>query len=84
METVSESSGLGMTADVMMSIWQEDQDRELGVIRMGVMKNRFGPAFGNCLMRIDYSTLTIFEDEHINDTEASSSSANVLAALSNG
>lgn len=82
MNTISESMGLAMTADVIVSIWQEDTDRELGVIRMGMMKNRFGPAFGNCLLRIDYSTLTITEDEHVNDTEASSSSANLLATLS--
>jgi len=82
MNTISESMGLAMTADVIISIWQEDTDRELGVIRMGMMKNRFGANFGNCLLRIDYSTLTITEDEHVNDTEASSSSANLLATLS--
>lgn len=82
LNTLSESMGLGMTADAIFSIWQEDQDRELGVIRMGSMKNRFGPNFGNCVMRIDYTTLSITEDEHINDTEASSSSAGLLAALS--
>jgi replicative DNA helicase len=82
LNTLSESMGLGMTADAIFSLWQEDQDRELGVIRMGMMKNRFGPNQGNCLMRIDYSTLTITEDEHVNDTEASSSSAGLLAALS--
>lgn len=82
MNTISESIGLAQTADVIMSIWQEDTDRELGIIRMGTMKNRFGAAFGNCIMRIDYSTLTISEDEHINDTEASSTSANLLATLS--
>lgn len=82
MSTISESMGLAQTADVIMNIWQEDTDRELGVIRIGTMKNRFGAAFGNCVMRIDYSTLTISEDEHINDTEASSTSANLLATLS--
>jgi len=82
MQTISESIGLAQTADVIMSIWQEDTDRELGIIRMGTMKNRFGAAFGNCLMRIDYSTLTITEDEHINDTAASSSSADLLSTLS--
>lgn len=82
LDTLSESMGLGMTADAIFSIWQEDQDRELGVIRMGVMKNRFGPNFGNCIMRIDYSTLSISEDEHINDTAASSSSAGLLSTLS--
>jgi replicative DNA helicase len=83
METISESSGLAMTADVIMSIWQEPTDRELGVIKMGMMKNRFGPNFGQCILRIDYSTLTLSEDEHLNDTEASTSTINALAALSN-
>jgi replicative DNA helicase len=83
METISESSGLAMTADAIMSIWQEPTDRELGVIKMGMMKNRFGQNFGQCVLRIDYSTLTLTEDEHLNDTEASSSTMNALAALSN-
>jgi replicative DNA helicase len=83
METISESSGLAMTADVIMNIWQEATDRELGVIKMGMMKNRFGQNFGQCILRIDYSTLTLSEDEHLNDTEASTSTINALAALSN-
>jgi replicative DNA helicase len=82
LNTISESMGLAMTADVIMSIWQEPTDRELGVIKMGMMKNRFGPNFGTCIMRIDYSTLTLTEDEHINDTESSTSTVNALAALS--
>lgn len=81
LNTISESMGLAMTADVIMSIWQEDTDREMGIVRLGMMKNRFGQNFGNCMMRIDYSTLSISEDEHINDTEASSSSAQLLASL---
>jgi len=81
LKTISESIGLAMTGDVIMSIWQEDTDKELGVIKMGLMKNRFGPNFGHCAMRIDYSTLTITEDEHINDTEASTSSINTLTKL---
>jgi replicative DNA helicase len=83
METISESSGLAMTADVIMSIWQEVTDRELGVIKMGMMKNRFGQNFGQCVLRIDYSTLTLTEDVHLNDTAASTSTINALAALSN-
>jgi len=81
LKTISESIGLAMTGDVLLSIWQEDTDKELGVIKMGFMKNRFGPNFGHCAMRIDYSTLTITEDEHINDTEASTSSINTLSKL---
>jgi replicative DNA helicase len=82
MNTISESMGLAMTADVILSIWQEATDRELGVIKMGLMKNRFGPNFGSCILRIDYSTLTLTEDEHVNDTEASNSTINTLASLS--
>ena len=82
MNTISESVGLAQTADVIMSIWQEATDRELGVIKMGMMKNRFGPNFGSCVLRIDYSTLTLTEDEHVNDTEASNATVNALAQLS--
>jgi len=82
LKTISESIGLAMTGDVILSIWQDDTDRELGVIKMGFMKNRLGPNFGHCAMRIDYSTLTITEDEHLNDTEASTSSINTLSKLS--
>ena len=82
MNTISESMGLAMTADVILSIWQEVTDRELGVIKMGFMKNRFGPNFGSCVLRIDYSTLTLTEDEHVNDTQALSSTTSTLASLS--
>jgi len=82
LKTISESMGLAMTGDVILSIWQEDTDKELGVIKMGFMKNRFGPNFGHCSMRIDYTTLTITEDEHFNDTAASTSSINTLTKLS--
>jgi replicative DNA helicase len=80
LNTLSESMGLGHTADVILSIWQEDTDKELGVIKMGLMKNRFGENFGCCNMKIDYSTLTLTEDEINNDTEASTSS---IATLNN-
>lgn len=82
LKTISESMGLAMTGDVILSIWQEDTDKELGIIKMGFMKNRFGPNFGHCSMRIDYTTLTITEDEHFNDTAASTSSINTLTKLS--
>jgi len=76
--TISESIGLAATADVLLSIFQTDEERELGVIHLGMMKNRFGPNFGNVLLRIDYPTLTITEDASINDTEESSSITNTL------
>jgi len=80
--TISESIGLAATADVLLSIFQTDEERELGVIHLGMMKNRFGPNFGNVLLRIDYPTLTISEDESINDTEESAAISNTLKILS--
>lgn len=62
LETVGESYGLAATADCMFSIWQEEEDAELGIIKLGLMKNRFGQNFGSCTLAIDYSTLTLRED----------------------
>jgi replicative DNA helicase len=68
LETISESTGLAATADAIFSIWQRDEDKELGVVNLGIVKNRFGPNFGNTPLRIDYHTLTIREDEIITST----------------
>jgi len=84
LNTLSESMGLGHTADVILSIWQEDTDKELGIIKMGLMKNRFGDNFGVCNMKIDYSTLTLTEDAVSNETEASTSSVVTLNSLNLG
>ena len=62
LETVGERYGLAATADCMFSIWQEEEDAELGIIKLGLMKNRFGQNFGSCTLAIDYSTLTLSED----------------------
>lgn len=72
LDQVSESLGLGMTADVMIGIFQEEGDEELGVLRISMMKNRFGDKSGVCLMKIDYPTLTLTEgqDHFGNDNEA--------------
>jgi len=67
LETVGESYGLAATADCMFSIWQEEEDAEIGVIRLGLMKNRFGQNFGQCAMQIDYPTLTITQDDSLPD-----------------
>jgi len=61
--TISESIGLAATADVIVSLYQNEEDRELGVIRMGMMKNRYGMRGHTQAMRIDYSTLTISQSE---------------------
>ena len=79
--TISESVGLAATADVIVSIFQNEEDRDLGIIRLGMMKNRYGPRGHTQPMRIDYSTLTITQAE--GDTMSSEDSTfNTLQLLS--
>tara|TARA_R110002050_G_scaffold6130_3_gene25957 strand:- start:2867 stop:4198 length:1332 start_codon:yes stop_codon:yes gene_type:complete len=68
-ENISESIGLAATADCIMSIWQDEGDVELGIIRMGMVKNRYGQNFGTCTMAIDYTTLTLSQTQAIINTE---------------
>lgn len=62
-ETIGESIAMAQTVDAMMSIWQEDDDRALNIIRLGMMKNRFGSNSGNTQLTINYPTLTITEED---------------------
>ena len=82
LDTIGESYGMGATADCVVSIWQRDEDSELNVINMGMMKNRFGPNFGTCAMNIDYSTLTVTEQDNVNETGELSETMNTLNILS--
>jgi len=61
MEGISESIGLAATCDVICSLWQEEEDKELGIINLGMQKNRFGANFGSCAFRVKYETLTLNE-----------------------
>lgn len=61
LDTVGESYGLAATADAIFSIWREEEDIEMGVLKLGVMKNRFGENFGSVVMEIDYDTLSLKE-----------------------
>ena len=81
--TISESIGLAATADVIASIYQNEEDRELGIIRLGMMKNRYGPRGTTQAMRIDYSTLTIEQADDIELEDDSSETLGALAALAN-
>jgi replicative DNA helicase len=68
-DTISEGMSLAHTADCIFNIWQKDDEKDMGVINMGIAKNRFGPNFGSTMLNIDYTTLTLEEDEMKNDTE---------------
>lgn len=66
MGKTSESMGLAHTVDAMMSIWTQDGDSDLGIIHMGIEKNRFGPREVYTHLNIDYPTLSLSEaDESI-------------------
>lgn len=75
MEGIASSIGVAATADVIMSIFQSEEDMEMGIIKLGMMKNRFGPRGMVQAMKIIYDTLTIIqsdeEEESFNDDELS-------------
>jgi replicative DNA helicase len=59
LDTISESIGLAATADVIVMIFQSEEDRELNIIRFGLGKNRYGPKGMVYPMNMQYETLTI-------------------------
>lgn len=61
LETISESIGISMTADVQFAVWSNEQDKDLGIIHIGMQKNRYGQNFGTKALRINYDTLSIYE-----------------------
>lgn len=69
LDTISEGISLANTADCIFNIWQSDEDKDNGFINMGIAKNRFGPNFGSTILKIDYSTLTLSEEDVKSDTE---------------
>lgn len=69
LSTVSESMALPATADCICTIWQSEEDKEVSVINLGIVKNRFGPNFGATPLKIDYHTLTLSEDSTLSITQ---------------
>jgi len=63
-----------------VSIYQNEEDRELNIIRLGMMKNRYGPRGNTQAMRIDYSTLTIDQADDV-EFEEDDNTLNTLAGL---
>ena len=80
------SIGLAATCDVICSLWQEEEDREVGIINMGIQKNRFGPNFGSAAFKCNYNTLTLKEtssDYFASDDSSQDSIKNADRALIN-
>lgn len=63
MEYIAESLGIAATADVIMSIFQNEEDLEMGIIKLGLMKNRFGARGIVQAMRIQYDTLSVVQSD---------------------
>lgn len=61
MEGIAESIALAATADLICSLWREEEDIELGLLNIGIQKNRFGPNFGHAAFKCNYNTLTLKE-----------------------
>jgi replicative DNA helicase len=83
--SLSESYALGATADFIASAWQGEGDNEAGILRQSILKNRFGRNLGTNAFKIDYSTLTISEDNALNNmTQDSEDVAKALSILTEG
>ena len=65
MDMTSESMGLSHTVDAQISIWTEQEDFELGIIHMGIVKNRFGPRQCHTVLEIDYDTLSLRDPDDV-------------------
>lgn len=68
MSGLAESLSIAMTSDVILSIFQSEEDMEMGLIKLGMMKNRFGPRGMVQAMRIIYETLTILQSDEMEET----------------
>jgi replicative DNA helicase len=68
MSGLAESLAIAMASDVILSIFQSEEDMEMGLIRLGMMKNRFGPRGMVQAMKIIYETLTIIQSEESEET----------------
>lgn len=57
--SLGESYALGATADFVCSAWRSDEDKLLNLIRLTLLKNRFGLNTGTQEFKVDYPTLKI-------------------------
>jgi replicative DNA helicase len=78
MDGLAESLGIAMTADVIFSIFQNEEDREMGLIKLGLIKNRFGAKGMIQAMRILYDTLTIVQSDEEEEVMSGDSDLSIL------
>ncbi len=77
-DTLSESMGIGHHADAVFSVFQTEEDKELDIIRFGVMKNRYGNKNGVAELGVHYPTLTLTQESNENIDDMSS---NILSSM---
>ena len=83
LDKTGESMAIPQTADAVISLWQAEAEKELGILNMGIRKNRFGPNFGKAAFKIDYDTLAIDETNEIfSNTDNIRDTDNLLDKLS--
>lgn len=63
LNSVSESMGCAATADVMLEIFQNDEDSITNYFRVGFSKNRYGPVNFSIITKVDFETLRILDLE---------------------
>lgn len=78
MQDTGGSIGIPQTADVMFSLYQLENDREMCIIRSKVVKNRLGGMIGEALeFKVDYNTLRIRNVKN-SDSEMSDDAADII------
>ena len=63
------TTGINKTGDVIIGVSRNEEDIEMGVMRSNLMKNREGPKDVFKLLKIDFDTLNIIEDDTLDQIE---------------
>lgn len=63
------TTGINKTGDVIIGVSRNEEDIEMGVMRFNLMKNREGPKDVFKLLKIDFDTLNIIEDDTLDQIE---------------
>lgn len=63
------TTGINKTGDVIIGISRTEEDIEMGIMRFNLMKNREGPKDIFKLLKIDFDTLNIIEDDTLDQIE---------------
>lgn len=87
MENISESRGIAHTADVIMGLFQTQEDREAGLLHCRMLKNRLGGQIGQCAtFTMNPSNLVLSDitfDVGSNTTSISTEADNILGNMKN-